>query len=173
MSDELIVDVLCQLGWRYTADRGLATLREASELAKLLHLGPGDGAGQVDQLWYDAERPVDDLSFEDLDLTALPRTLYNTDFDLAFANVRALVIVNLATDPSHVLAIGAAASNAWSPWISSGSASVMLEADSALVLTNRKNDWPVDSSNKVLRIANGSEDPVSYRIAIAGVAPGA
>ena len=51
-----------------------------------------------------------------------------------------------------------------------GSATSLVEigADSALLLSSKKDGWTVDSSHKILRIANPSADAITYNIVILG-----
>jgi len=149
------------IGWNW---RDGAVDNERLEYARQLLEGQGNGQAQA--VWHLEEQSLADGGSLTLDLTALQRTVLGSPHSLALSTVKAMMVVNSATTAGELL-LGGAAADAW--WAPFGSPADLLRVppDSALLLVNRESGWPVDASNKNLKLtASGAE--VSYSIVLVG-----
>ena len=168
MADTLSVDIKASLEWLFQDVDSLTTISDTSKLIFKHSFSDGTAADQADLLWYD-ERTVATAANDDLDLTALTRSVFGSVLTVTFAKVKSLLIVNTATTAGEDLTIGAAASNAWAGPLGGSSHTLRVPADSPVLMVNRKTGWSVvDSSSDILRIANSGTADITYRIAIVG-----
>ncbi|MCE9555206.1 MAG: hypothetical protein K8T91_17795 [Planctomycetes bacterium] len=173
MSDELSLDIRGSLSWLRQESLPLSTVADAARLEYAVNLSDGDGAGEVDALWH-GEIELAAAAQQDLDLTNLTMTMFGDTISVDLAAVKAMLIVNTATEAGDDLLIGGAGSggDAWAgPWNNDQDAKQVVAADSAALLVNRLEGWPVTAgSANVLRIKNNGAGPITARIVIAGVA---
>ena len=164
----LTSELKTSLAWLFQDELDLTTVSDGSRLDYVLSLSSGTGAGQADRLWHD-ERTLATSAHENLVLSALPQSLFGDTIHIAMASVRALLIVNLATDDGENLELGGAASDEWQgPFGASGS-KLIIPPDSCLLLVNKKTGWPVAASSADrLRIASAGSGDISYKIALLG-----
>ncbi len=168
MADTLSVDVKTSLEWLFQDVDELTTISDTSKLAFKHSFADGTAADQADILWYD-ERTVAIAANDDLDLTALTRTVFGSVLTVNFAKIKSLLIVNTQAAAGEDLTIGAAASNAWTGLFGGSAHTLDVPADSSALLINRNTGWSVvDSSSDVLRIANSGTADITYRIALVG-----
>ena len=171
MADTLSSELSVSLAWVLEEARPFSSVIDASRLEYVRGLPDGTGSGQADVLWYD-ERTVAAGANDDLDLTALSGTLYGNTVVMAFARIKALLLINTETGAPATLMIGGAgaAGNAFSaPFGGDPDAKIELPYDSALMLSNKIDGWTVaDASSDVLRVANPGMAAVTYRVAIVG-----
>ena len=168
MSDTLSVDVKTSLEWLFQDVDDLTTISDTSKLAYKHSFVDGTAADQADVLWYD-ERTIANGANDDLDLTALTRTVFGSVLTVHFAKVKSLLIVNTATAAGEDLTLGAADSNAWTGPFGAATHTLAVPADSSALLVNRKNGWSVaDGLSDVLRVANSGTANITYRIALVG-----
>lgn len=170
MADMLSADVKASLAWLFAETGELAAVNDNAELAFTAAFADGTSANQADQLWH-AERTVAASSNDDLDLTALPRTLFGNALSIAFAKVKAILLVNLSTSSGDVLRLGGAGAGSAFAAPFAGDVDAQAEAppDSPLLLVNRQDGWTVTpGTGDILRVRNTSAAPVTYRIAVIG-----
>lgn len=170
MPGSLSVDLKASLAWLFQDTAELSTVTDVARLEYAAVLGGAAANPAVDLLWHD-ERTVEAASVDDLVLSELPKSLFGQDLTFAFAGVRALLLVNLATEPDQVLLVGGAPAAPWEgPFVDPGDR-LRLPADSCLLLVAKRTAWPVgDGTADMLRIENEGDAPVTYRIALVGEA---
>ncbi len=168
MADTLSVDVKTSLEWLFQDIDPLSTISDTSKLTYKHSFADGTATDQADILWYD-ERTVATAANDDLDLTALTRTVFGSVLMVNFAKVKSLLIVNTATAAGEDLTFGAAATNAWTGPFGAGTHTLEVPAASSVLLVNRKTGWSVaNASSDILRIANSGTANITYRIALVG-----
>jgi len=169
MADTLASDVRASIGWLFQETLDLSTLADSSKLEYSRSLADGVADDQADKVWHDT-RTVAATSNDDLDLTALAMTVFGASINLSLAKVKAILVVNTAATAGDELEVGGAGSNALvGPFNGSTSAVVEVGADSALLLCNKRDGWPVVSgTGDILRIRNPNSGAVTYKIAILG-----
>src|SRR5690606_25347007 len=150
----LTSELKTSLGWLFQDELDLATVSDGSRLDYVLSLPSGTDSAQADRLWHD-QRTLEAAAHDDLVLSALPQTLFGDTIHIALASVRALLLINLATDEDENLHLGGAASNLWQgPFAASGD-KLVIPPDSCLLLVNKNAGWPVGAgSSDQLRIAS-------------------
>ena len=126
----------------------------------------GNGDAQAEAVWHAESQTLLDAGSTTLDLTSLGRTILGDLHTVTFLTVSALLVVNESTGGGKLL-IGGAASDEWSEPFGADGDQVAVPPDSPLLLCNRQAGWPVDDSNKNLRIAASGGD-VDYSIAVVG-----
>jgi hypothetical protein len=168
MSDTLSVDVKASLEWLFQDVDDLTTISDVSKLAFKHSFVDGIAADEADVLWHD-ERTLAAAANDDLDLTALVRTIFGSVLTVTFAKIKALLVINTQAVAGEDLRIGAAASNAWIGPFGASTHTLDVPADSSVLLVNRKDGWSVgDGSSDVLRIANNGTGDITYRIVMVG-----
>ena len=170
MADTLAADIKASLAWLFTESGDLTSVHDNAALEFRATFADGTSANQADRLWYD-EREVAASSNDDLDLTALPRTLFGNALSVEFAKIKAILVINLSTTSGDVLRVGGAGSGSAfaAPFAGDADAQVEAPPESPLLLVNRGDGWTVTAgTGDILRIQNTAASPVSYRIAIIG-----
>lgn len=170
MSESLSVDLKASLAWLFQDASQLSTVADVARLDYSDVLGGAPANPAVDLLWH-AERTVEAEDVDDLVLSALPKSLFGQSLSFHFASVRALLLVNLSTTAGHDLVVGGAPAAPWEAPFGDAGDSLRLPADSCVLLVAKKEGWTVDDgTSDVLRIENPGDQPVTYRVAIVGVA---
>lgn len=169
MADTLTVDLSAKVQWLFSDTLDLSTVSDASSVSYARSLADGTGLDQADKIWHDS-RTVSAGANDDLDLTALPQSLFGSVVTIAFSKVKALLVVNMSTVSGEQLRVGGAAANAWSAPFNGVSASLVLVGpDSPLLLANKKDGWTVTAgTGDILRITNPTAAAITYRIVILG-----
>ena len=171
MADTLTVDIKASLHWLYQDALDLANVTDTARLEYARTINDGVAVDQADKLWHD-QRTLASGASDNLDLTSLTNTVFDSTVTVSFARVKALLIVNLATTPNEDLAVGGAGSgaNGWyAPFKGDADARVVVAADSTLLWINKKHGWTViDGVSDVLKITNDGLANVTYKIAIVG-----
>ena len=168
MSDTLSVDAKASLEWLLQDVDDLTTISDTSKLAFKHSFTDGTAADEADVLWHD-ERTLSAAANDDLDLTALARTIFGGALTVTLSKVKALLIVNTHATAGEDLTLGAAATNAWVGPFGAATHTLDVSAESSVLLINRKTGWTVsDGSSDVLRITNSGTGDITYRIAIIG-----
>ena len=126
----------------------------------------GNGAGEAEAVWHDEDCLLGDGASSTVDLTELQRTVLGDINTVTFLKVKALLIVS-HSDSEGDLLVGDAASDEWSEPFGADGDQLIVPAGSPVLLANRNTGWPVDASNKNLKLAASGGD-VSYSIAIVG-----
>ncbi|MGC3972390.1 MAG: hypothetical protein QM775_35120 [Pirellulales bacterium] len=169
MSESLSVDLKASLAWLFQDSAELSTVTDVARLDYSAVLGGAPANPAVDLLWHD-ERSLAAESSQDLILSDLPKTLFGQELSFAFADVRALLLVNLATDAAAELIVGGAPAPPWEGPLGDAGDTLRLPADSCLLLVAKRTPWSVvEGTADVLRIANPGDAATTYRIVIVGV----
>lgn len=169
MPDTLSSEIKASCGW---------ILREALELSNVVDSGrmefsrtlaDGTGLDQAAVVWHD-HRTLAAGANDDLDLAGgLSNTIFGTPVVASFSKIKAIMIVNTATASAGLLRVGGGSNPFTPPFVGSGSAQVEIGADSALLLSNKKDGWTVTpGTGDILRIQNPSAVSITYQIAILG-----
>jgi hypothetical protein len=171
MADALAVDIKASLHWLFQESLDLATVTDTARLEYARSFVDGVAIDQADKLWHD-ERTLASAASENLDLTGLTNSVFGSTVTISFAQVKALLIVNLATTANEDLAVGGAGAgaNGWhAPFKGNADAKVVVPADSMLLWVNKKHGWTViNGSSDVLKVANDGLASVTYRIVVVG-----
>lgn len=168
MADTLSTEIRAGVSWLFLDSLDLSTVSDASRLEYSVSLADGISNDQADKIWHD-QRTLAAGASEDLDLTALSRTLFDGTFTTGVLKVKALMIVNLATTSGYDLTVGGAPAQTWVGPFGTAADKVKVPADSCLLLVNKKSGWSVtNSSADLLRITNTAAGSVTYNLAIVG-----
>lgn len=169
MADTLTAELSASLAWVFRDELDLSTVADMAALSYDRSLPDGTGADQADKIWH-ATRTLGASSHDDLDLTALARTLFGASLSIGLAKVKALLVINTSTTAGEKLLVGGAAADAFAaPFNGDATSVVEVGPDSALLLANKKDGWAVTGgSSDVLRIANPNATSVTYKIALVG-----
>lgn len=128
----------------------------------------GTAVDLADVVWHDL-RTLASSGNDDLDLTALNRSIFGTSVTSNFARVKEIVIVNLNAVTGDFLRLDSSVTNGnTGPFGGSITSKIEVGADSPLVLASKKDGWAVDGTHKVLRINNPSAHSIQYYIGIIG-----
>ncbi len=168
MSQTLASEIKATLGWLSQDVLDLSTVSDSSKLDYHATMADGTGDSQADKIWYDL-RTLAAGTNEDLILLALPMTLFGDTLNISMVTVKAILLVNTATTAGENLIFGGAASHEWQGPFAAAAESLIVPADSCLLLLNKKSGWAVSSGTAdQLRIANGGSGDISYQLAILG-----
>jgi hypothetical protein len=164
----LASEIKASINWLFQEPLALTTVGDASQLSYDDQLSNGSAADQANTIWSD-QRTVAASGHDDLDLTNLTHTLFGSTLAIDLASVKAILLVNTSTTSNDRLRLDSSVANACTaPFGGSATSLVEIGADSALLLSSKKDGWTVDSSHKILRVANPSADAITYNIVILG-----
>jgi len=169
MSDTLAADIKASIDWLFEESLDLSIVTDSSKLEYSKGLSDGVGENQADLLWHDT-RTIAAGANDDLDLTALVKSLHGGSITLSLAKVKAILIHNTAEDAAEDLQVDSSApASIVAPFGGSATSLVEIPADSPLLLVNRNAGWPVvEGSADILRITNLGTGPIDYKIVIVG-----
>lgn len=157
-----------QLSVRLTTpntDNNPSTIRANFPELELLW-GEGTDADEFDAWWVDEERTIASATSDDLDLRNLSSAGSPTGAAVLFAEVRAIFIV-AARENTTTLTLEPGAANGWTAL--GAALSYDLKPGSIHRLVNGKDgQHPTSSTDKVLRITNGSGATATLGILILG-----
>lgn len=170
MADTLAVDLSVKAQWLFSDALDLSTVADASQVSYARSLSDGTGADQADKIWHDS-RTVSAGASDDLDMTALPQSIFGGTINISLSKVKALLIVNTSTTTGDQLRVGGAPANSFSAPFNGVAASLALVGpDSPLLLSNKRDGWTVTpGTGDILRIHNPTSNAITYRIVIVGV----
>jgi len=154
-------DVKASIGWDW--DAGAVDNDRLDYAVRFLE---GTDDNRAEAVWHLEDQTLLNGSGTTLDLTALTRTIFGETFTFTLLTVRALLIVNQSTVGGELL-VGDAAADQWSEPFGADGDQICIPLSSPLLLVNRQAGWPVDDSNKNLKLAAAGGD-VTYSIAIVG-----
>jgi hypothetical protein len=164
----LASEIKASINWLFQEPLALTTVGDASQLSYDDQLSNGSAADQANTIWSD-QRTVAASGHDDLDLTNLTHTLFGSTLSIDLASVKAILLVNTSTTTNDRLRFDSSVANACTaPFGGSATSLVEIGADSALLLSSKKDGWTVDSTHKILRVANPSADAITYNIVILG-----
>ncbi len=170
MSMSLAVDIHASLAWLLTESHPLSTLTDRAALEFMQSLAPGTESGQADALWY-AARSVPPLAHDDLELSALERQFLGGMVAVSLARLKALLLVNDAADEQRILHLGGAGSGAAFAGFTAGDPLAVIEVPpgGCVLLVHSRQGWTVTpGTGDVLRIANGTDAEIPYRLVLLG-----
>jgi hypothetical protein len=168
MADTLTSEIKVSLGWLFQDANSLSNVADSAQLNYHQAFADGTGDDQADKVWHDA-RILSAGANEDLVLSNLPLTLFDNSLGIELAKVKAILLVNAATDAGEDLVLGGAASHVWQGPFAAAGDKLVVPADSSLLLLNKISGWNVAASSAdKLRIANAGTGDITYKIAILG-----
>jgi len=129
-------------------------------------IADGDGTNQAEVAWHETDATLSSGTSQTLDLTALSRTILGASHSVTLTSVRAILIVSSATSAGTLL-VGGAASDTWDAPFGAADDTVRVAPGSPLILASLASGWPVDASNKNLKLT-ASGGAVTYSIALIG-----
>ena len=154
-------EIRASLGWNWSEG---AVDNGRLEYAKQFLEGHGDG--QAGAAWHAEDQSLVEGASATLDLTALARSILGDTLTTAFLRVKGILVVNQSASAGR-LVMGEAGGAEWSAPFGADGDTVAIPPQSAMLLVNRQEGWPVDDSNKLLRLA-AAGGPVTYSVAIVG-----
>jgi hypothetical protein len=162
MTDTFRAELLARLGWKRTS--GSVTDEQQCKYCQPLECG--DGPGQAEAAWQDADAFLLDGAARPLDLTALTRPMFDDLHTTVLVTVRAILLVNNNVAQGR-LVVGRAAQHEWFAPFSAAGGMLEVPPQSAALVSNRQAGWAVDAARRNLKLAAVGGD-VSYSIAILG-----
>jgi hypothetical protein len=172
MTTSLACEIRASLAWLLTEAHPLSTLTDRAALEFVQSLSSGIDSGQADTLWY-AARSVPPWAHDDLELMALERNFLGGAVAVSLARVKALLLINDAADEPQALHVGGAGSGAAFAGFVGGDPLAVIEvpAGGCVLLVHPRQGWTVTpGTGDVLRIANGTDAEIPYRLALLGSA---
>lgn len=126
----------------------------------------GSSANEATKLWSQVVALIAGSSI--YDLTALT----GPTGTVSFTKIKGIIIANLNPTDGNRLLVGNAATNPWSAFLSSSSATIEVPASGILVLISPlaqgTNPWTVDSTHKNLKFDSGAAT-ITSQVTIWGV----
>ena len=146
----------------------LSSVTDQATIEFLKTIANGTSVDQADILWHDS-RSVASGGNDDLDLTALTRSIFSNTVTTNFVKVKAILIIHTSTTTGEKLNLDSSVTNGFTgPFESSITSKASVGADSPLLLASLKDGWATGGSNKVLRVHNGGAASATYKIFILG-----
>lgn len=169
MADTLSSEIKVSCGWILREALDLSTVVDSARLEYSRALGDGGGADQASIVWHD-QRTLAPGANDDLDLAGgLSNTIFGTAVVASFTKIKAIFIVNTSTSAGDRLRVGGGTNPFTPPFVGSGTAQVEIGADSALLLSSKKDGWNVTpGTGDILRVHNPGSGPINYRIVVLG-----
>jgi hypothetical protein len=149
------------VGWNW--DDGAVDNRRLDYAKQLLE---GNGPDQAEAVWHAEDLTLFDGDSITLDLTALTRVVLGDLNTLTLLTVKVLLVVNHGTSEGELL-VGGADTDAWAEPFGADDDQIAVPPDSALLIGNRRDGWPVDDARKHLRLSAVGGD-VDYSLAVVG-----
>lgn len=170
MPDTLSSEIKVSCSWMWKEALDLSTVIDSARLEYSRALSDGAGADQASVVWHD-QRSIAAGANDDLDLAGgLSNTLFGTAVTVSFTKIKAILIINTSIVDGDKLRVGGGANPFTGPFAGSGSAQVELGADSALLLSSKKDGWNVTAgSGDIVRVSNPGVTAITYRIVVLGV----
>jgi hypothetical protein len=154
-------EIRTSIGWNW--NDGLA---DNGRLDYTKHFSEGCGDGQAQAVWHTGGDLLPAGASQTLDLTALGRSALATLVVTTLLRVKGLLVI---TDKSSTgkLVLGGSAGYEWSAPFGAEGDTVVMPPDGVLMLSSRRDGWPVDDSHKLLKLAavGGS---VTYSLVLLG-----
>ena len=169
MSDTLSCEIRASLAWLFQDALDLSTVSDASKLDYSQMLADGVAADQADKIWHD-QRTVAAGANDDLDLTALASSLFGGSLSISLAKLKAVLLVNTSTTAGDKLRLDSSVANACTgPFGGSATSKIEIGADSALLLSSKKDGWTVTGgTGDILRLSNPGANAIIYKIVVVG-----
>lgn len=169
MADTLTSGIQAKIDWSFGEALDLSTVRDAASLEFNKSLADGTAVDTADKVWHDT-RSITAGANDDLDMTALTHSIFGSTVTISFAKIKAILIVNNSTTSGDELRIDTSVAAALlTPFASSATTKVEIGADSALLLSSKKDGWAVTNTTAdIIRIHNPNAGTVSYSIVIIG-----
>lgn len=154
-------EIKAVVGWNWDAGA-----LDSARLDYSKRLYPGSGDKRAEAVWHIEDQILLAGETVTFDLTALSRDVFGGSMTLTLLAIKALLIVNLSDDQAELVVGGAASDTWWEPFFSAGD-QVVVPRGSPLLLSNRRDGWLTDTSNKNLKLAAVGGN-VLYSMAIVG-----
>lgn len=154
-------EIRASIGWIW--DDG-AVDSSLLEYAKLFPEGHADG--EAEAVWHVEDQSLAEGGAVVLDLSALAREVLGDTLSTCLLRVKGLLVVSGSASAGR-LVLGSAGGAEWSAPFGADGDTLEVLPDSAALLVNRQEGWPVDDSNKLLRMA-AAGGGVVYSIALIG-----
>lgn len=170
MANTLSTTIDCSLRWALASDTPTLSpnITDASRVDFSKSIANGTAVNLADLVWYDS-RTLTAAANDDLDLTALTRTIFGTTVSVNMAKVKAIIVVVTTTTTAYRLRFDSSVANGFTGHTgASATSKIEVGADSAYLGMNKVDGWAVSGTTKILRINNPSAGTVAYKIAIIG-----
>lgn len=160
-SDVLAATLRATLAWTRTDSQEVGSVTSRKTILSNYTIADGSGAGQADLVFAD-QRTIPPETIESFDLLDLEQTALGVAVPFVFRQLRLIKIVNnetasgaslkIGVDPGRPTAVYAAEVGPGSEWFA----------------VNNTDSWLVTEANSIVRIANTTEDPISYSLYLLG-----
>jgi hypothetical protein len=154
-------EIRASIGWKW--DEG-AVDDGRLEYAKQFLEGHGDG--EAEAAWHAEDQTLPEGGVATLDLTALARRVLGDRLTTCLLRVKGLLVINHDSSTGR-LVLGGAGGPEWSAPFGADGDTVEVRPQSAVLLANKPDGWPVDDANKLLRLA-AAGGCLTYSIAVVG-----
>jgi hypothetical protein len=161
VTDVLAATLRATLSWTRTDSQEVGSVVSRKTILSSYTIADGSGAGQADLVFAD-QRTIPPETIEAFDLLDLEQTALGVAVPFVFRQLRLIKVVNNETaagqtllvgvDPGRPTAVYAAAVGPGSEWFA----------------INNTDSWVVTADNSIVRIANTTEDPISYSLYLLG-----
>ena len=154
-------EIRTSIGWNW--NDGLV---DNGRLDYTKHFSDGCGDGQAQAAWHLSGEPLPAGASRTLDLTSLQRDAMGTLLTTTLVRVKGLLVISDKSS-SGTLALGGSAGCEWSSPFGAEGDTVAIPPDGVLMLSSRREGWPVDDSHKLLKLAAIGGD-VTYSLVLLG-----
>lgn len=161
--------VKAEINWVQRTALDLSTVQDASKLSCSTDLATGTAINLADLVWHDT-RTVASGANDDLDLTAVARTIFGTSVPSPFVKVKSILIWNRSTATGEELVVDSSVANAFTGWCAGSITSKkQIGPNSPGLFANNCDGWAVTGgTGDILRITNTGAAPIIYDIVIIG-----
>jgi hypothetical protein len=164
----LATELKASIAWLNQELLGLTTVVDSSSLQYDNTTQNGVANDQADRIWSD-RRSVNGAATDDINLTALPLTLFGESGTVSMVNIKAIMIVNLNTTAGDQLVLKGGSQNGWAAWSYVANGQLIIDADSAVLLTAKKSGWThTDNTHNTIGILNLGANVINYQIVVVG-----
>lgn len=169
MTQALTSSVAVELAWLLSEADDLDTPKVEAYRRVFHSFASGSGSGQANKLFRDS-RSLAASASETLDLSALTENIIGDSRTVAFATVRALLVVNTSTPSDSILTVTTSGTSDPLTALFGGAAGTQkLGPGDAWLFTRRLAGITVDSGNKDLKFTNSDNDATTtYDLIIIG-----
>jgi hypothetical protein len=170
MAETLSGQLVARIEWNHQDSNGISTVVDTSRHERSATISNGTGDLQADAIFYKTGTiPGGGGSPVDLDLNALPRTVFGDPAEVAMVEVIGLLVENMeATVNDNAIAVGGA-TKAFSAPFGDPSDKAIVQAGGAFAWFAPRAGGPAaNGSTDILRLNTAGANAAQYKISIMG-----
>jgi len=158
------------LTWTHKSITDISTLTDAGELALDGDMQHGTGYNQSNILWHYSST-LESGGNETIDTFSLTKTLFYDSFTISLSGaiIKCLTINNISSGDMELIFDPGIIANPFNGPVRGGTGTIDIPAKSAIVLSNTRQGWPVNASQRYLYVNDTDGSGCTYEIAILGV----